>query len=236
MAQLSLSPSPWQTFWTDLGVIASGHLLFTYAAGTADKLATYSDVGGLVAHTNPIVLDAAGRVPGGFFLLPASYKMILAPPTDSDPPSAPIRTQDHIGGVPTNNIDNDVIIVAGEALTANEVAYLSDGSGGLTAGRWYRADADQPYSSTLPQVGLVVADVALGASGTARLSGRVAGFVGLTAGAAYYISATTGGITPTPPSNSRFLGQADSITSLIVTPTSPGFVGGYDYLQLQVFA
>jgi len=117
--------------------------------------------------------------------------------------------------VSTTDIDNDVTGTAGETMTAGQAAYLSDGSGGLIAGRWYLADSDNTYSSTLPEVAFVVADVAAAASGTFRLSGRVTGLSGLTPGANYYVSATAGGITATAPSNSRFVGQADSITSLI---------------------
>jgi len=41
----------------------SGGLLYTYEAGTTTPLATYTTSAGNVAHTNPIVLDSAGRVP-----------------------------------------------------------------------------------------------------------------------------------------------------------------------------
>ncbi len=70
MATLTLAPNPWFTGFDDDGVIVPGGKLFTYQAGTDVKLATYTDVGGLAANTNPIILDSAGRVPSGFFLLP----------------------------------------------------------------------------------------------------------------------------------------------------------------------
>jgi hypothetical protein len=47
--------------------------------------------------------------------------------------------------------------VAGEALTLNQCVYLSDGSGSKTSGRWYRCDAANTYSSTLPEVGIALA-------------------------------------------------------------------------------
>lgn len=236
MANLTLAPNPWFTGFDDDGNIVPGGLLFTYAAGSSTKKNTYTDVLGAVANTNPIVLDNAGRVPSGLYLLPSSYKFVLAPANDTDPPANPIRTQDNIGAVPTTDIDNDVTGTAGEAMTAGQAAYLSDGSGGLIAGRWYLTDSDNTYSSTLPEVAFVVSDVAEAASGTFRLSGRVTGLSGLTAGGNYYLSATPGAITMTAPSNARFVGQADSITSLIATPNPPTGFGGFDYLQLHVFA
>jgi hypothetical protein len=221
MANLTLAPNPWFTGFDDDGDIVPGGLLFTYAAGSSTKKNTYTDVAGAVANTNPIVLDAAGRVPSGLFLLPSSYKFVLAPANDTDPPANPIRTQDNIGAVPTTDIDNDVTGTAGEAMTAGEGAYLSDGSGGLIAGRWYLFDSDNTYSSTTPEVSFVVSDVAAAATGTFRLSGRETNQSGLTPGANYYVSATPGAITTTAPANARFVGQADSITSLIVSPNPP---------------
>ncbi len=222
MASLTLAPYPWLTFFTDTGVIAAGHKLFTYSAGSSTKLATYTDVGGLVAHSNPIVLDSAGRIPsGGLFLLPVSYKFVFSPPADTDPPTAPIRTQDNIGATPNTTIEQDIAITAGEALTANDLAYLSDGSGGFTAGRAYKADADNAYSSTAPILGVVVADIASGSTGTMRTGGRMTGFLGLTVGASYYASATAAEITVTAPTNSRLVGQADSVSSLIIASNPP---------------
>lgn len=218
---LTLSPSPWFTGFDDNGDIVPGGKLFTYAAGTSTKKNTYTDVDGQFANTNPIILDDAGRVPSGLFLLPSSYKYVLSPADDTDPPTNPIRTQDNIGAVPTTDIDNDVSGTAGEAMTASQAAYLSDGSGGLIAGRWYLTDADQTYSSTLPEVAFVVTTVAAAAVGTFRLSGRVTGLSTLTPGANYYIGSTPGGIVATAPSNTRFVGQADSISSLVVTPNPP---------------
>lgn len=230
----NLTTSPWfvQQLFTDTGVIAAGHQLFTYAAGTSTKLATYTDVGGLVAHANPIVLDAAGRVPSGLFLLPASYKFVLAPPGDSDPPLAPVWSRDNQSSTPNTTVEQDIAITAGEALAANEAAYISDGSGGLTAGRAYKADADNTYSSTEPIVGLVVADIAAGETGTMRTGGRMAGFIGLTVGAAYYLSTTAGGITTTPTGSVQYVGQADSVSSLIISARS----NGVDIIEVQVFS
>jgi hypothetical protein len=66
MPAVSLSPvagAGWQ-FFDNNGNPLSGGKLFTYAAGTTTNQATYTSSSGNTAHTNPIVLDSAGRVPG----------------------------------------------------------------------------------------------------------------------------------------------------------------------------
>jgi len=67
----------WQ-FFDNNGVPLAGGLIYSYAAGTTTPQATYTTSAGTIAHANPIVLNSAGRVPGGeIWLLPASYKFIL---------------------------------------------------------------------------------------------------------------------------------------------------------------
>lgn len=63
---VSLSPiagAGWQ-FFDNNGVPLSGGKLYTYEAGTTTPKITYTTSSGGTAHTNPIVLDSAGRVPG----------------------------------------------------------------------------------------------------------------------------------------------------------------------------
>jgi hypothetical protein len=52
-------------FFDNNGNVLSGGKIYTYQAGTTTPLATYTSSTGSTAHTNPIVLDSAGRVPGG---------------------------------------------------------------------------------------------------------------------------------------------------------------------------
>lgn len=67
----------WQ-FFDNNGVPLAGGLIYTYAAGTTTPQATYTTSAGTIAHANPIVLDSAGRVPGGqIWLLFAGYKFVL---------------------------------------------------------------------------------------------------------------------------------------------------------------
>lgn len=72
-----LAGAGWQ-FFDDNGNPLSGGLLYTYEAGTTTPQTTYTDSNGNVANSNPIVLDAAGRVPYQVWLTAqASYKFIL---------------------------------------------------------------------------------------------------------------------------------------------------------------
>lgn len=66
-------------FFDNNGVILSGGKIYTYAAGTTTPQATYTSVTGVTPHTNPIVLDSAGRVPGGEIWLTdgLAYKFVI---------------------------------------------------------------------------------------------------------------------------------------------------------------
>ena len=82
--------------FTDNGEPLAGGKIFTYAAGTTTPAATYTTSLGNVAHSNPIVLDAAGRVPTGEIWLSfnAAYKFVI---TDAN--NNLIGTYDNIGGI-----------------------------------------------------------------------------------------------------------------------------------------
>jgi hypothetical protein len=72
----------WQ-FFDNNGVPLVGGKIYSYAAGTTTPQATYTSSSGVTAHTNPIILDAGGRVPGGeIWLIAAPYKFVLKNSTD----------------------------------------------------------------------------------------------------------------------------------------------------------
>jgi hypothetical protein len=75
MATTSLSPTPKLQFFDLNGAPLSGGLLYTYAAGTTTPLASYTDSTGLIANTNPIVLDSRGEA--NVWLSGAIYKFAL---------------------------------------------------------------------------------------------------------------------------------------------------------------
>ena len=80
---LSLFAGVGAQFFTDDGVPLSGGLIYSYEAGTNTPKTTYTSRAGNIAHTNPIILNSAGRVPGGeIWLTLGSYKFILATSTN----------------------------------------------------------------------------------------------------------------------------------------------------------
>lgn len=85
-------------FFTNNGVILSGGKLYTYSAGTTAPKASYTSSNGVTAHTNPIILDSAGRVPGGeIWLSPQPYKFVLYTSTN-----VLIASYDNISGIGAN--------------------------------------------------------------------------------------------------------------------------------------
>jgi hypothetical protein len=83
-------------FFTNSGVPLTGGKLYSYAAGTTTPQVTYTSSSGVTAHTNPIILDSAGRVPSGeiWLTVDTAYKFVLNTSTD-----VLIATYDNITGI-----------------------------------------------------------------------------------------------------------------------------------------
>ena len=81
-------------FFDNNGVILTGGKIYTYEAGTTTPLPTYTSSSGSTAHTNPIVLDSAGRVPNGGEIWNALqlYKFVLKTSND-----VLLATYDNVG-------------------------------------------------------------------------------------------------------------------------------------------
>ena len=95
----SIAPTTRRQYLDSNGDPAVGAKLFYYVNGTTIKEATYTDVAGTVPNSNPIILDASGRTPNEVFLTDGiTYTEVLAPATDTDPPTSPIFTSDDIVG------------------------------------------------------------------------------------------------------------------------------------------
>lgn len=92
---MNLSPLPIQKFFSNDGRPLVGGKLFTYAAGTSNKIATWKDSSGTSQNTNPVILDFRGEA--NVWLDPLlSYKFVLSRPEDTDPPTNPIWSVDNI--------------------------------------------------------------------------------------------------------------------------------------------
>ena len=89
-------------FFDDNGNPLAGGKIFTYAAGTTTNQATYTSASGAIAHSNPIILDGAGRVPSGEIWLTdgLEYKFVIKDSVD-----ALIGTYDNIIGINSNFVN-----------------------------------------------------------------------------------------------------------------------------------
>ena len=96
----TLTPWFYQQFFdpTNGNTALTGGKVFFYEAGTTTKKDAYKDSSGSVAHSNPMILDSNGFPPNGsmIFLGTGSYKIVVAPADDSDPPVSAIKTIDNI--------------------------------------------------------------------------------------------------------------------------------------------
>ena len=215
-AQGTLIPWVGQQFFLADGTECNGCLLDTWAAGTTTALATYSNSTLTTPNANPVVMDSAGRpTTGAIYLSAVSYAFRLRTSA-----GATLWTLDPVTAIPTASGNADFTCTAGVAIAAGELAYVSDGSGSLTAGRCYLADADLYYGSIHPVLGFAPTAIASGAAGTIRKAGTITGLSGLTAGTTYYVSGTAGGVTGTAPANARAVGQALSTTTMALNIAS----------------
>ena len=71
-------------FFDNNGAPLSGGKIYTYVAGTTTPKTTYTSSAGSTPHTNPIILDSAGRVPGGEIWLTnlTTYKFVIKTSTE----------------------------------------------------------------------------------------------------------------------------------------------------------
>lgn len=108
---LSLFAGAGAQFFDNNGVMLSGGLVYTYGAGTTTPLAAYTSNTGATALSNPIVLDASGRVPTGEIWLTygQGYKFTVKTSTGTL-----IGTYDNIPSAALPPLVNDAVSIAYE--------------------------------------------------------------------------------------------------------------------------
>ena len=123
-----------QQFFDNNGNVLTGGKLWSYQAGTTTPQATYTSVSGATAHTNPIVLDSAGRVATGEIWVTAgqNYKFVLMTSAN-----VTIATWDNITGINGTGIATNANVVsydpAGTGATATTVqAKLREATNAVT--------------------------------------------------------------------------------------------------------
>lgn len=89
------------------GAPLAGGKIYSYYAGTTTPLATYTSDTGITAHTNPIILNAAGRVPTGEIWIESAQKYKFIVKTSAD---VLISTYDNVGSTFNTNPNVDDFI------------------------------------------------------------------------------------------------------------------------------
>jgi nitrous oxidase accessory protein NosD len=126
---LSLFAGAGAQFLDNAGNVLTGGKIYTYAAGTTTPLATYTTASDAAFHTNPIILDASGRVPSGgeiWLNVGQGYKFVVKDAND-----VLIATYDNIPSAaqpPAANDADSIMYEQGYLVTA----------GSFVAGTTYR--------------------------------------------------------------------------------------------------
>jgi hypothetical protein len=82
-------------FFDNNGAPLNAGKIYTYQAGSTTPFPTYTDVNGLIANTNPIILGTSGRPPNDIWLTEGFfYKFIL-----KDSADVTIQTYDNLYGI-----------------------------------------------------------------------------------------------------------------------------------------
>lgn len=115
-------------FLTATGLPLAGGKIYTYQAGSSTPFTTYTDVNGLIPNTNPIILNADGRLPSEVWLSAGySYKFVLKDAND-----VLIATYDNLYGI-IGTIPSITAIPSG-------LIALWSGSIGSVPSGWYLCD------------------------------------------------------------------------------------------------
>jgi len=176
-------------FFDNNGVILSGGKLYTYAAGTTTPKASYTSGSGNTPHSNPIILDSAGRVPGGEIWLTTgeAYKFVLETPT-----SILLGTWDNIYGYTSGSADASTEVqtaTAGQTLFvlssmaytpgSNTLGVFIDGVNQVVGNSYVETSATSVTFMSGLHVGAVVKFINLNiASTNANVVTYTPGFVG----------------------------------------------------------
>lgn len=166
---LSLFAGAGAQFFDNSGVMLSGGLIYTYAAGTTTPETTYTNNIGNSALPNPIVLDATGRIPTGQIWLSygVGYKFTVKTSTGTL-----IGTYDNIPSAALPPLVNDATSIAYEQGTQTN-------AGAFIVGQTYLITLIgttnfQLIGAVSNTVGLYFVATGVGAgTGTAKLSRTV---------------------------------------------------------------
>lgn len=144
MPTVNCSPfGPKPQFEIAAGTPAVGYQLFFYVAGSSGtKQNTYTTSAGSVANTNPLILNSLGQPTTEiWFTAGQAYKVVLAPSTDTDPPTSPVWTVDNLRGIndTTVTIDQWVSGPTPTFINATQFSLVGDQTSVFQVGRRIKA-------------------------------------------------------------------------------------------------
>lgn len=202
-------------FFDDLGNVLSGGKVYTYDAGTTTPRATYTDITGSVPHSNPIILDSAGRVPSGGTIWVTDgllYKFVVTTALD-------------VGLDTYNNVSGISGSITGASSTRDLVMMLVSNMNKVTSGFVLPA-SDPDLTLSIPSGSAIVAgllvvksspeNIVLAPSTTNHIFLQAVMDAGFNLLSANFVANTSG----TPPANSIKIGTAVTSGSAVTSTTN----------------
>jgi hypothetical protein len=226
----SISPDPRLQFFASNGSFLVGGKLYTYAAGTTTPLTTYTTSTGLIANTNPIILDSRGEASVWFGT--SKYKFVLKDANDVE-----IWTQDQLQGYANTDGSNafgtwpiSITGNAATATTATTATYATTaGSAGSVTGGYVSKIVAGTNITISPGSGVGDVTVNAASAGGTVTSVSGAGTSGFTLTGGPITSSGTLTVTPPAPSTSGNVLTSDGTnwTSAAPAGTTLGGIGSY---------
>ena len=136
-----------QQFFNNDGNVLGGGKLYSYQAGTTTPQTTYTTAAGSIAHSNPIILDANGRVNEVWLTSGVNYKFIIKDANDNI-----LGTYDDLTGINDiasqinaiyANLANTADVAKGDALVGFKQANMSGVYGGAVGQTVHRKLQEQ---------------------------------------------------------------------------------------------
>lgn len=111
---VKLAPVGRKQFIDENGAPYSGAQVFYYIAGTTQKQDTFTTSAGTTANDNPLLLNSKGQPDNEiWFTEGISYKEVIAPSGDTDPPIAALETNDNLTGINDFTSSSDEWVASG---------------------------------------------------------------------------------------------------------------------------
>lgn len=183
------------------------------------SLGSGSDELGLITDISAALAGTSGTPSAGNKFVTASDVSVTATT------SAIVRSG--TDGTITNWLNSNFVL--GESINGSSTpksVFISDGTGGLTAGRLYLSSSTNVAQHAAAFNGFVKASDVVGATVPLFADGIVSGFSGLSPGLKYYVSGTQGAVTATPSATAVVsVGYAASATQLLIVPETRTIIG-----------